>query len=116
MGGTKEMKKENVTLLPELKLKTGKKVILREPEVGDQEAAAENVTNQSDNQFVFGMNVQKELIKMLLISIDGKKLSGTEKENLKGLFTLQEYNQLILGVSSFLDRPEMPQINFVKIS
>ncbi len=114
MSGSKKMK--NDELLSELKLSTGKKVVLRQPEVGDQETAAENVTNQSDNQYIFGMNVQKELLKLLLVSIDGKKLNGTEKENLKSLFTLPEYNQLILGVGSFLEKPEMPQINFVSIS
>ena len=105
---------EEKKMLPEMKLKTGKKVVLREPEVGDQEKAAESVTNQSDNQYVFGMNVQRELLKMLLVSIDGKVLSGTDKENLKSLFTLPEYNQMIVGLSSFLEKPEMPQINFVK--
>ncbi len=43
---------------------------------------------------VLAMAMQKEIIKMLIIEIDGKVLSATEKEKLDNILTYKDYQQL----------------------
>jgi hypothetical protein len=78
-----------------------KKVIyLREPKIGDLETAAQVAGKKAgDNQAHLGILVQKELLKTLLVGVDSKKLSLSEKENLDALFNFSEYQQAVKAVS-----------------
>lgn len=82
-------------------LSTGKIVVLKELEVGDQELAVEATgIRDAGNTVNLGMKAQNELVKLLLVSIDGKVLKGNEKESLKSLFSYKEYAQVLKQVET----------------
>jgi hypothetical protein len=100
-------------------LSTGKVVEVRDPCIEDQEKAAERAAQggvAGDNQFLYAMATQNELVKLILVSIDGKKLSGNDKEIFKKKFTSKEYNELLLGVGELMGKPVKPQVSFQKPS
>jgi len=87
-----EQQKENVF---KVTLGTGKVVLIRELQIKHQELAAKAAApSAGDNAMLLAMAMQKEIIKMLLVEIDGKALSANEKENLDKLFTYKEYQQI----------------------
>jgi hypothetical protein len=99
----------------ELILTTGKKVIVREPKIKDQDLAASAVAGKAgENSMSFAMHVQTEVIKQLIISVDGKVLSGQDKEKLDNHFSFQEYSELQLGIKDILGEVKKPQISLVK--
>jgi hypothetical protein len=76
-------------------LGTGKVVILREPEINDQEIAMQLAAPKGkDSPMLLVTFAQKELMKLLILEIDGKRPSKIELEQMSKLFTLAEYNQL----------------------
>ena len=59
-----------------LKLDGGKEVIIREMDLGDQRAAAKNIGSVA-NDAEMQIAMQQELLKLILVSIDGKQLQGS---------------------------------------
>lgn len=88
---------EKEVLVNEFILGTGKKIYLREPELDDAEVCAQIAGKTTDPKNIvhLGMVMQKEMLKLLLVGIDGKKLKLQDKQNLKALFTVKEYNQAL---------------------
>jgi hypothetical protein len=83
------MEKKDLTVIT---LDTGKRIGFRELKIRDMNMAAKAAARESsDNQFVFQMSLQQELLKNLMVSIDGKTLSGNEKENLDEILSPSEY-------------------------
>lgn len=76
-------------------LSSGKVVYLRDMKIEDQELAAIAAGQKapSDNQLAMAVIMQKELLKILLVQVDSKKLSGAEKEDLNALFSYQDYRE-----------------------
>lgn len=97
-----------------IELDSGKEVVFRTPVVGDQEKAAERVGKES-NQNTYMLKLQNELVKVLLHSINGKKLGGAEKQDLKNLFEFDEYTQLLLAIDNILPKPKAPKVNAIII-
>lgn len=93
-------------------LKTKKEVVVREMDLSDQRAAAKNI-GATVNEAEMQIAMQQELVKLLLVSIDGKKLKGLEKENLKELLTWGEYNQILMVVKDMLGNDEMPKVEMI---
>jgi hypothetical protein len=85
-------------------LSSGKVIYLREPTIGDTETAAKIAGKKagSDNQIYLGVILQKEMLKLLLVSIDDKKLNLTDKELIEKLLTYKEYNQSLKAVQMVL--------------
>lgn len=84
-------------------LGTGKVALLKEAQLKHQELAIRAVGNRAgDNQYLFGSLLQKELLKILLVQIDGKDLTPSELEKLDDLLTLPEYLQLVQVVSKLM--------------
>lgn len=77
-------------------LSTGKKIYVREPEIGDTEHAMRIAGKESgpENQGLLSVLFQKEMAKILLVKVDEKTLSLSEKQNLKALFTFREWTQV----------------------
>jgi len=48
-----------------------------------------------NNTMHFQVLMQEEMVKLLIIAVDEKVLSATEKENLDNLFTVAEFSQVI---------------------
>ena len=84
---------------------SSKKVIyLRDPKIADTESATQ-VSGKiagSDNAAYLGVLFQKEMVKLLLVQINDKKLTMNEKQNLDALFTMQEYSQVSKAIQKIL--------------
>lgn len=74
---------------------SGKVVVLRELRVRHQEQAAQIAASQSDgNHTLLQLKMNKELLKLLIVSIDGKTPKPIELEDLDNLFSFKEAAQL----------------------
>ncbi len=97
-------------------LSTGKKVRLAELKIKHQNLALQAVGNKAkDNQALMGNMAQQELLKILLVDIDGKVPSQPDREDLDKLFNFQEYGQLLQvlqKVSGGSEQAGEPQIDF----
>lgn len=91
------MSEDKEVFVHKVTLGSGKTVMLRDPRIKDQELAiqAASTTVGSDNQVVLAVGMQKELLKMLLVQVNDKKLEVAQKEDLDSLFSYMEYNQLL---------------------
>lgn len=78
-------------------LGTGKTVLLRELLIKHQDLAAQAAGSKvgSGNELAMGIAIQKELLKLLLVQVDGKDLKPMDVEDLDKLFTFAEYGQLL---------------------
>lgn len=80
-------------------LSTGKKVVLRKLTVGLRNDAVEAASLTSNTEAVLNLRTQSEMLKILLVKIDGKEQERSKlesKEYYEGLFTMQETNELML--------------------
>lgn len=86
-------------------LSSGKVVYLREPKIGDTEHAAKVAGKLAgaENQAYLGVLLQKEMVKLLLVKVDDKELSISEKQMLDKLFTYKEFNQVQQAVRMMTD-------------
>lgn len=77
-------------------LSSSKVVLIREPKIRDQEMSMQiAATRSKDNTILMVTQSQKELLKLILLQIDGKSITKQEVERLDDLFTLAEYNQVM---------------------
>lgn len=82
-------------LVHKVTLSTNKVVLLREMKIKYQEMAMRAVGNKAgDNTVLMGSMVQKEILKQLIVQIDGKEPAKISLEKLDDVFTYQEYMQL----------------------
>lgn len=76
-------------------LSTGREVLLREMKIKHQVLASKAIGNRAgDNQLLMATLMQCELLKLLIIEVDGKAPSSTEREDLDSLFSYPEFQQL----------------------
>ncbi len=77
-------------------LGTGKKIYLREPEIGDTEHAMKIAGKEAgpENEGYLSILFQKEMIKLLLVKVNDQVLGMADRQQLKKLFTFKEYIQL----------------------
>jgi hypothetical protein len=101
-------------------LGSGKEVLLRDFKIKHQEMAIQAVAKRAgDNQLVLGALMQGELIKILVVQVDGKDMRPMELENLDNIFSYQEYSQLckalakVMGVDDGEDFLQKCQIEVV---
>lgn len=73
----------------------GKEVLLREMKMKYQNLALQAVGNKAkDNQLLAGSLMIQELIKVLIIQIDGKDVKPTALESLDDIFSYKQIQQL----------------------
>jgi hypothetical protein len=98
-------------------LSTGKVVHMRMLKISDTEVAAQEVAPRSNGDSnVMQLLMQKALVKNLLLKYNDKDLSAAEKEDMDGLFSMAEYNQLIQVVKEMGggdDLAKKPQLEVV---
>lgn len=81
-------------------LSSKKEIYLREPKMSDSESAIQVAgLKAGENMALLGLITQKELFKKLLVQVDSKKPSMTEKENLDALFTFKEWSQCMQALA-----------------
>lgn len=111
------MAKSSTLKAAKVTLSTGKVVILREMQIDDTEQAAAIVAPRADGDMnLLQIFMQKEILKRVLISIDDKKLSANEKEDLKSVLNMTEYGQLmkVIGeMSGGADAGKKPKMEIV---
>lgn len=89
-------------------LSSKKIVLLRPLQIKDQDLACKAVGNRSgENQNLFGVMLQKELLKMLIVQVDGKAPAAAELESLDELFTYGEYMQLLQVIKKLSGADEL---------
>lgn len=87
-----------------VKMSSGKEVILRQIKIKDQELAAKAAARVGeDSKYGMAIAMQKELVKILLVQVDGRTLKAVEKEDLDSLFTYSEYMQLVEVLGKITD-------------
>jgi hypothetical protein len=80
-------------------LSTGKVVLLRTVTIRDTEYAAAAVANRANGDAnLLQLFMQRELLKNLIVKVDDRELSPTEKEDLDSIFNMGEYTQLLTVV------------------
>ena len=95
---------------------TGKEVILREPKISDQELASQSIGNKAgDSQFAYVLAFNKEMLRLMIYSIDGKEVNAKSLLQLDDHLTIQEYNRLcqVIGKLTGNESPLAPQIESV---
>ncbi len=98
-------------------LSTKKEVLLRELKISHQELAMQNAAQKAgDSPLLFAGSAQKEMLKVLLHSVDGKELTAAQREDLDSLFNFPEYMQLmdVMGKLMGTDEKSKPKIEFAK--
>jgi hypothetical protein len=77
-------------------LPSGKEVFLREFKIKHQEIAVQNIAKKAgDSALAMGALMQSELLKLLIVSINGEAPKRIDLENLDNLFSFKEYNLLL---------------------
>jgi hypothetical protein len=98
-------------------LSSGKVVILKKMLIKHQEQAALLVGDRAnDNGVVFSMLMQKELLKLLLHSVNGVELKDADKQVLDDHFDIEEYYQIsgVIGKLTGNDNKGKPILEVVK--
>lgn len=97
-------------------LDSGKVVLLRNLEIRHYRQAAEAAAHRANNNnLIFNLYVQDEILKLLMISIDGKSLTDLEKESFDKLFTAKDYNQLMLIIAEIIGKANRPKVELVSM-
>lgn len=81
----------------------GKTVLLRELKMKHQNLALQAVgAKGKDNQMLTGSLMIQELIKILIVQIDGKTPKASELENLDEIFSYKQIQQLMGAVGKLM--------------
>lgn len=88
-------------------LPTKKVAYLREMKIKDTQLAAKAVgKNAGENQAALAVAMQNELLKLLLIQLDDKKLTHSDKNDLDKILTITEYRKLMQVVQKISGEDE----------
>jgi len=94
-------------LVHKVTLSSGKEVMLRDFKIKHQEMAMQNVAKKAgDSALLMGGLIQSELLRLLIVQIDGKSVKPMELENLDNMFSYQEYMQLLLVMRKLMGTEE----------
>lgn len=89
-------------------LNTGKEIYLREPDMRDDDVAAQKAGARATNQLHSGVAIMKEYAKLILVAVkeegqeEPKKLSANEKEVLHEIFTPREWRQVQTAIQTLM--------------
>lgn len=106
----------NVVNVHQVTLSTGKVIILGELKIRTQELAIKSVGNKAQgNDALRDLYVSQELVKLLLIEVDGKPVDKRQVENLDEMFSLREFKQIQQSIAriSGMDEEADPNVEIV---
>jgi hypothetical protein len=86
----------------QIELSTGKKIVLREFKIKHKNLAAKAASKQGVDGQAFEAVIQDEILKLLIVNIDGQKVEPSKLEDLDSLFDYSEYQQLMLVIKDML--------------
>lgn len=99
-----------------VKLSTGKEVVLGEFKIRTQELAIKAVGNKAGgNEALRDLYVSQELVKLLLLEVDGQPVDKHRIEDLDSLFNLREFKQVQQSIQriSGMDEEADPNVEIV---
>ena len=108
-------------MVHKVKLSSGKEVLLRELRIKDQELATQAASTKvkdGGHTAALAVLVQKELLKTIIVQIDGKRPEKVALEAMDNLFSYREYMELLsvlselTGGTEALGKPEMELVSF----
>lgn len=95
-------------------LESKKVVLLRDFKIKHQRLAAQAAANAGDNVNVLGVVMAEEILKMLIVQIDGVAVEAAKLEDLDSLFSYQEYSQLLQVIGELMGgKTEAPKMEMV---
>ena len=101
----------------EIEFESGKKVVLRDFKIRDLQIGAQAASKRGgDNQFSFSICLQQEMLKMLLVSVDGKILTAMELEQIDNFLEPGEYMALSGVIQELLGNAPIKGKAFVPTS
>lgn len=110
------MTKENTAY--QITLESDKKVVFREAKIKDETTATQLAASKAEgtNALQIGPHLIIEMVKILLVSINGKKLSQKEKESLDDLFTHKEWQQVKSFITEMMGAEiKAPKLEMIKL-
>ncbi len=99
-------------------LPTKKVAYLRELKIADTQLAAKMAGRKGGSQVEVAIAIQNELLKLLLIQLDDKRLDHKDKNDLDNILTVQEYRALMKVLEKMGgddDTGEEPEMEFTSI-
>ena len=96
-------------------LGSGKVVMIQDMQIKHEELAAKAVAKAAgENPALMAMLMQNEIIKMLIVSIDGKQITALDREQLSKMLTYGDFVQLRKVVAKLMGGDEAdPKIELV---
>lgn len=98
---------------------TKKVVLLRQPEIEDQPKAAQAAANrvgETADKYSFSLTMNQEMLKLLLVSVDGKKIKASQREHLGDLLSYVEFQEVMGVVGKLTVTDTTPGTEFVNLS
>lgn len=101
-------------------LSSGKVVVLREMRISDTDTAAQAAAQRANgDSALLQILMQRQLVSLLLLQVDGKPISAADREDLDGLFKVGEYTQVmkIIGKMSGAEEAQgkLPAFEMVSV-
>lgn len=101
----------------ELVLSTEKKVVFRPSRISDEQRASMALPEAAaKDKFTYGIAIQYEIIRMRLVSVNGKRPSAEGLEELDSLFTPREFKEIVKYLDSQEGEISAPRVTQVKSS
>lgn len=93
-------------------LSSGKVVLLREPQIEFQSLASQRIGGKAgDDKFTYMIMLNKEMIRLMIHSVDGKKVSQKDLLSLDEHFTLKDFNELSRVVTQLTGGDDPLELN-----
>lgn len=92
-------------IMETIELDNSRKFTFRKMKISDYNLAAKSAARVSGNdQMVFQVALSGELLKLLLVSINGVELDAIQRENLDSVMSVEEYNALLGSVGDSMGK------------
>lgn len=96
---------------------SGKEVVLRELKIKHSEQATMLAANRAaGNTQVLAMLMQKELIKLLIVSVNGQPVKPVQLEDLDSIFSIKEFAQLQHVLNQIVGSDDMGKFQIEHVS
>jgi len=82
-----------------IELSTDKVVVVREFKIAHKNLAAKAAGQSGVTGAALEALLQDEMLKLILVSVDGRKVGEVERENLDNVFSFAEYQELLQPIA-----------------
>lgn len=95
-------------------LVSGKIVVLRDLMIKDKNTAAQSASVRSGGDAkLLEAFIQDEILKLLVVSIDGKDVKKSALEDLDSVFSFVEYQQLLMQIGEMIGMGKLPAVELM---